>query len=134
VTPLPSLPSTSFVLLVPPLPKVQGKTKRMYSNLRVADFTEGQFVKAALSSLRQGKRLEPDAMFNVFETAAFDFFPRLDKYREILKEAGAPRVYLAGSGPCLFSLFAEAKGAGEVFSRLKKQGLECYLAFSLPGQ
>jgi 4-diphosphocytidyl-2-C-methyl-D-erythritol kinase len=134
VTPLPSLPSTSFVLLVPPLPKVQGKTKRMYSNLRVADFTEGQFVKAALSSLRQGKRLEPDVMFNVFETAAFDFFPRLDKYREILKEAGAPRVYLAGSGPCLFSLFAEAKEAGEVFSRLKKQGLECYLAFSLPGQ
>jgi 4-diphosphocytidyl-2-C-methyl-D-erythritol kinase len=134
VTPLPSLPSTSFVLLVPPLPKVQGKTKRMYSNLRVADFTEGRFVKAALSSLRQGKRLEPDVMFNVFETAAFDFFPRLDKYREILKEAGAPRVYLAGSGPCLFSLFAEAKEAGEVFSRLKKQGLECYLAFSLPGQ
>jgi 4-diphosphocytidyl-2-C-methyl-D-erythritol kinase len=133
VTPLPSLPSTSFVLLVPPLPKVQGKTKRMYSNLRVADFTEGQFVKAALSSLRQGKRLEPDVMFNVFEKVAFGFFAGLDRYREILKESGAPRVYLAGSGPCLLSLFAEAKEAGEVFSRLKKQGLECYLAFSLPG-
>jgi len=133
VTPLPSLPSTSFVLLVPPLPKVQGKTKQMYSNLRVADFTGGQFVKAALSSLRQGKRLDPDVMFNVFETVAFGFFPRLDRYREILKEAGALRVYLAGSGPCLFSLFAEAKEAGEVFSRLKKQGLECYLAFSFSG-
>ena len=134
VTPLPSLPSTSFVLLVPPLPKVEGKTKRMYSNLRVVDFTEGQFVKAALSSLKQGRRFDPDVMFNVFERVAFDFFPRLDKYREVLKEAGAPRVHVAGSGPCLFSLFAEAKEAGEVFSRLKRQGLECYLAFSFTGQ
>lgn len=134
VTPLPPLPSTSFVLLIPPLPAVQGKTKQMYGNLRVADFTGGQFVQAALASLRRGKRLDPDVMFNVFERVAFDFFPRLDKYREILKESGAPRVYVSGSGPCLFSLFAEAKEAGEVFSRLKKQGLECYLAFSLPGQ
>lgn len=134
VTPLPSLPSTSFVLLVPPLPRVQSKTKQMYGNLRVADFTGGQFVQAALSSLRQGKRLDPDVMFNVFERVAFDFFPGLDKYRRALQEAGAPRVYVAGSGPCLFSLFAEAKEAGEVVSRLKKQGLECYLAFSFPGQ
>ena len=134
VTPLPPLPSTSFVLLIPPLPAVQGKTKQMYGNLRVADFTGGQFVQAALASLRRGKRLDPDVMLNVFERVAFDSFPRLGKYREVFKEAGAPRVYLAGSGPCLFSLFAEAKEAGEVFSRLKKQGLECYLAFSLPGR
>jgi 4-diphosphocytidyl-2C-methyl-D-erythritol kinase len=68
-------------------------------------------------------------MFNVFESIAFDFFAGLDKYRRILKEAGAPRAYVAGSGPCLFALFADTKDAGEVFSRLKKQGLECYLAF-----
>jgi 4-diphosphocytidyl-2-C-methyl-D-erythritol kinase len=72
-------------------------------------------------------------MFNVFDRAAFEFFPELDKYRNTLQEAGAPRVYLAGSGPCLFSLLAEAKEAGEVFSGLKKQGLECYLTFSFSG-
>jgi 4-diphosphocytidyl-2-C-methyl-D-erythritol kinase len=129
VTPLPSLPSTSFVLLVPPLSKIPGKTKQMYSNLRVADFTGGESVQRALASLRQGKEIEHRLMFNIFESIAFDFFAGLDKYRRILKEAGAPRVYLAGSGPCLFALFADAKDAGEVFSRLKKQGLECYLAF-----
>jgi 4-diphosphocytidyl-2-C-methyl-D-erythritol kinase len=132
VTPLPSLPSASFVLLVPPSPKVPGKTKQMYSNLRVADFTEGQFVEAALSCLKQGKRVDPDLMFNAFERVAFDFFPELEKYRKILREAGAPRVYLAGSGPCLFAFFSEEKKAGELFSRLKKQRLECYLASSLP--
>jgi 4-diphosphocytidyl-2-C-methyl-D-erythritol kinase len=133
VTPLPSLPSSSFVLLVPPLSKVPGKTKQMYSSLRVADFTGGEFVEAALLSLRQGERPDPDIMFNVFERAAFEMFPGLDKYRKIFEEAGAPRVCLAGSGPCLFAFFSEAKEAAELFSRLTKQRLECYLAFSLPG-
>jgi 4-diphosphocytidyl-2-C-methyl-D-erythritol kinase len=132
VTPLPSLPATSFVLLVPPLPKISGKTKQMYNNLRVADFTGGQFVQQALASLRQGKAIDHSLMFNVFEKVAFDFFPGLDKYRKTLEEAGAPGVYLAGSGPCLFTFFSEAEKAGELFSRLKKHRLECYLAFSFP--
>jgi len=132
VTPLPSLPSTSFVLLVPPLPKISDKTKQMYNNLRVADFTGGQFVQAALSSLKQGKTIDPGLMFNVFERVAFDFFPGLDKYRKTLEEAGAPGVYLAGSGPCLFTFFSEERKAGELFARLKKHGLECYLASSFP--
>jgi 4-diphosphocytidyl-2-C-methyl-D-erythritol kinase len=130
VTPLPSLPSTCFVLLMPPVPKIPGKTKQMYNSLRVADFTGGQFVQQALSSLRQGKAIAPDLMFNVFEKVAFDFFPGLDKYRKTLEEAGAPGVYLAGSGPCLFTLFSGKEEAGELFSRLRKRGLECYLAFS----
>jgi 4-diphosphocytidyl-2-C-methyl-D-erythritol kinase len=132
VTPLPSLPSTSFVLLVPTVARTSGKTKQMYSNLRVADFTERQFVQQALVSLRQGKAIEYDLMFNVFERIAFDFFPKLEEYRKVLKEEGAPRICLAGSGPCLFTFFSEAKEAGELFSRLKKQRLECYLAFSFP--
>jgi 4-diphosphocytidyl-2-C-methyl-D-erythritol kinase len=132
VTPLPSLPSTCFVLLVPPLPKISGKTKRMYNNLEAAYFTEGQFVQQALLSLRQGKVIDPSLMFNVFEKVAFDFFPGLDKYRKTLEEAGAQGVYLAGSGPCLFTFFSGKEKAGELFSRLKKQGLECYLASSFP--
>jgi 4-diphosphocytidyl-2-C-methyl-D-erythritol kinase len=134
VTPLPSPPSTSFVLLVPPLPKISDKTKQMYNNLRVADFTEGQFVQAALSSLTQGKAIDPGLMFNVFEKVAFNFFPGLDKYRKTLEEAGAPEVYLAGSGPCLFTFFSGKKKAGELFSQLRKQGLKCYLASSFPPQ
>jgi 4-diphosphocytidyl-2-C-methyl-D-erythritol kinase len=132
VTPLPSLPATSFVLLVPPVPKVSGKTKQMYNNLRVADFTGGQFVQAALASLRQGKAIDRSLMYNVFEEVAFDFFAGLGKYSRTLEEAGAPGVYLAGSGPCLFTFCSGKEEAGELFSRLKKQKLECYLAFSFP--
>jgi 4-diphosphocytidyl-2-C-methyl-D-erythritol kinase len=120
------------VLLVPPLPKISDKTKQMYNNLDAAYFTEGQFVRAALSSLRQGKAIDPGLMFNVFEKVAFDFFPGLDKYRKTLEETGAPGVYLAGSGPSLFTFFPGEEKAGELFSRLEKHGLECYLASSLP--
>ncbi len=132
VTPLPSLPATCFVLMVPPLPKISDKTRQMYNNLRAADFTGGQFVQRALSSLRQGKAIDRSLIFNVFEMVAFNFFPGLDKYRKTLKESGAPGVYLAGSGPCLFTFFSEERKAGELFARLKKHGVECYLASSFP--
>jgi len=133
VTPLPSLPSTCFVLLVPPLPKIQGKTKQLYNNLRVADFTGGQFVQRALSSLRQGKAIDHCLMFNVFEMVAFNFFHGLDKYRKTLKESGAPGVYVSGSGPCLFTFFSEERQAKVISLNLKGQGLECYLTSPFPG-
>lgn len=131
-TPLPSLPSTHFVLLVPPLSRIPGKTKQMYDKLNTTHFTEGQFVQAALSSLRQGRIIDPARMFNVFEQVAFGFLPQLHKYRQTFEEAGAPGVHLAGSGPCLFAFFPVKEKADEVFSRLKRQGLECYLASSFP--
>jgi 4-diphosphocytidyl-2-C-methyl-D-erythritol kinase len=130
ITPLPSLPSTCFVLLVPPLPKILNKTKQMYSNLDATYFTKGQFVKQALSYLRQGRAIAPDLMFNVFKKIAFDVFAGLDKYGKTLEEAGAPGVYLAGSGPCLFTLSPDERKAREIFLQLKQQGLECYLASS----
>jgi 4-diphosphocytidyl-2-C-methyl-D-erythritol kinase len=132
VTPLPSLPPTWFVLLVPPLPRIPAKTKQMYSNLRAAHYTEGQFVRAALSSLREGKAFDRSLMFNVFEKVAFDFFSGLDKYRKTLEEAGAPGVYLAGSGPGLFTFFSDEEKARGLFLRLKERRLECCLASSLP--
>jgi 4-diphosphocytidyl-2-C-methyl-D-erythritol kinase len=132
VTPLPSPPPTYFVLLVPPLPGISDKTKQMYENLHAAHFTEGKFVQQVLSSLRQRKAIASGLMFNVFEKVAFDFFAGLDRYRDTLEEARAPGVYLAGSGPCLFTFFSGKEEASELFSRLKKQGLECYLASLFP--
>jgi len=132
VRPQPLLPSTSFVLLVPPLRRAPDKTKQMYGSLRVADYTAGEFVEAALLSLRRGERPDPDVMFNVFEKVASGFFPGLEKYRRVLEEAGARRTHLAGSGPCLFAFFSRKEEAAELFSRLKNQRLECYLAYSLP--
>lgn len=128
VTPLPPLPATWFVLLVPHLPRMPGKTKQMYAGLSAGSFTEGRFVQQALTVLRQGKMIEPGLMFNVFQKAAFDFLPELINYRNALEEAGAPGVCLAGSGPCLFTSFSGVEEAGRLVSCLRGRGLECYLA------
>ena len=133
VTPLPSLTSTCFVLLVPPLPKISDKTKQMYGKLNAAHYTEGRFIQQALSYLKQGKAIDHSLMFNVFEMVAFDFFPGLDKYRKTLEEAGAPGVYLAGSGPCLFTFFSEERQAKVISLNLRGQGLECYVTSPFPG-
>jgi len=133
VTPLPCLPATYFVLLVPPLPKISGKTRQMYDRLDSTYYTDGRFVQAALSSLRQRKAIDPGLIFNAFEKAAFDFFPGLDKYRRILEEAGAPGIYLAGSGPCLFTCFSEEKQAKVISLNLRDKGLECYVTSPFPG-
>ena len=133
VTPLPSLPSTCFVLLVPPLPKISGKTKQMYGKLNAAHYTEGRFIQQALSYLKQGRMIGHSCMFNVFEEIAFAVVPGLDKYRKTLEEAGAPGVYLAGSGPCLFTFFSEERQAKVISLNLRGQGLECYLTSPFPG-
>jgi 4-diphosphocytidyl-2-C-methyl-D-erythritol kinase len=133
VAPLPSLPSIYFVLLVPPLPKISGKTKQMYGKLNAAHYTEGRFIQQALSYLKQGRMIGHSCMFNVFEEIAFAVVPGLDKYRKTLEEAGAPGVYLAGSGPCLFTFFSEERQAKVISLNLRGQGLECYVTSPFPG-
>jgi len=132
VTPLWPLYPTHFVLLVPPLGKVPGKTGKLYGKLNAGHFTQGQFVRAALLSLKRNRTIPPDLMFNVFEKVAFDFFAKLDEYRKRFEKAGASKVHLAGSGPCLFTPIREELKAKELYSRLKNDGLECYLSASLP--
>jgi len=127
VTPLPSLALTYFILLVPPLPKIPDKTKEMYNKLNSRHFTKGQFIQTALSSLMRGKTIDSSLMFNVFEKVAFDFLPELDAYRKVFEEAGASSIHMAGSGPCLFTSLSEREEANKLYSRLRNQGLECYL-------
>ena len=130
ITSLPPPPQVWFVLLVPPLPKMPDKTKQLYNKLDVSHFTEGQLVRAALPSLMQGKMIDSSLMFNAFGKVAFDVFPELNEYKRKFKEAGASSVYLAGSGPCLFTFVPEEEKANELCFHLRRQRLECYVASS----
>ncbi|MFU8796478.1 MAG: 4-(cytidine 5'-diphospho)-2-C-methyl-D-erythritol kinase [Dehalococcoidia bacterium] len=133
VTPLPPWPPTCFVLLVPSLTRMEGKTGQMYARLTGTHFTDGRRVQECVAALRQGKAVDRTVMVNVFESVAYDLMPELDAYRKALLEAGAPAVHLAGSGPCLFASLSAREKAVELLSHLKKQGFECYLAASCSG-
>lgn len=132
VRPLPPLPSTNLVLLVPPLPKVPDKTRQLYRRLDASHYTKGEFVGAAVAVWCDGGRFDPSLMFNVFQRVVFDAFPELEGYKRIFEQAGASSVYLAGSGPALFSLVSDEVEARELCSLLEERGLECYVVSSSP--
>jgi len=154
VTPLPSLPHRWVVLLMPPVPRMPGKTKRLYASLKPKHYTRGE-VTDRLVALLTGRSLEGRSpfktntspsplkergiegerlvsnVFNVFDDVALDSFSGLGEYREQFLKAGASSVHLAGSGPGLFTLVVDKAQAEGLYRRLQQQGLESYLTDTL---
>jgi 4-diphosphocytidyl-2-C-methyl-D-erythritol kinase len=130
VTPLPSLPQSWVVLLIPPLPPIEGKTKKLYSRLKPSHYSDGRITDSMVLGLTKGA-INPSMLFNTFENVAYNFFPKLKVYREHFLKLGAENVHLAGSGPTLFSLLDDGIQAEDLYKRCKDQGLTCYLAATL---
>ncbi len=131
VTPLPSFPRRWVVLVVPDVPRLPGKTGRMYARLQASHFTDGLITQRLADELRQGK--EPSALFNTFENVAFSRFSELRVYRDHILKLGAENLHLAGSGPSLFTLLADRTGAEDLYTRCKNQSMETYLVETLSG-
>ncbi len=132
VIPLPPLPHSWVVLLMPPLPPVQEKTRQLYARLKPGHYTDGQITQRLVGVLNEGGRLKPSMLFNTFENVAFDFFAELGVYREHYLKLGAAHVHLAGSGPALFTIMEDKARAEDLYQRCRQQGLESYLADTLP--
>ncbi len=103
ITPLPNLPPTRLVIVVPPW-SLPSKTARMYASLSEGDFNDGSRTRRLLEALGEGQGPEPELLYNAFEAAADKAWPDLARYRQAFLAAGARRVHLAGSGPALFTL------------------------------
>lgn len=131
VTPLSPPRRAWAVVLRPPL-SLERKTARMYAALSSDDFTRGQATSQLAQALEQGRTLEPSLFFNCFENIASRLFPDLESYKKQFLKAGAPWAHLAGSGPSLFTLFTDERPARAAWERLRKQGMEAYLAQTLP--
>ena len=135
VTPLPPLPQMWFVLVVPDIPILPEKTKRLYERLTVNHYTHGQITRQMAARLREGGEMTKNLLLNVFEKVAFTASPELSDYRESILKTGASQVHLAGSGPTLFTLHKDKTQAEKVYRRLNEQKIECYLADTFtPGQ
>jgi 4-diphosphocytidyl-2-C-methyl-D-erythritol kinase len=130
VVPLPSLPQSWVVLVIPPMRKIEGKTKRLYSRLKPNHYSRGEITDSMVAGLTKGA-VNPSMLFNTFENVAYDFFPKLKLYKEHFLKLGAPHVHLAGSGPTLFSLLEDKSQAEDLYMRCKNQRMECYLAATL---
>ena len=125
VFPLPELPETWLVLLVPAAPVA---TAEAYRNLAAA---RGQTLTPErkgfiLSSFSAGFRVSENTVSaadadwaNDFEQTVFDGLPALKSLKQRLLAAGAAKALLSGSGSALFGVFGgrkEAEQARELFN------------------
>lgn len=131
VTPLPPLPRVWVVLLVPPVPRLPGKTARLYASLSASHYTLGEATEGLAEGLRRGVvgELRPSSLFNAFDATIEA--QGLSEYRQKFLEVGAPEVHLAGSGPTLYTMVAAKALAEKIHQRLLRAGLESYLAETL---
>ena len=131
VTPLPPFPHMWVVLMLPPVPRLPGKTERLYTSLKPSHYTDGQITDRFAVLLMEGREIALSMLFNVLENVAVDSFTGLSEYWEQFKEAGAQEVRLAGSGPALFTLVKDKAQAEKIYHNLQQQGLESYLTETL---
>jgi 4-diphosphocytidyl-2-C-methyl-D-erythritol kinase len=134
ITPLPPLPQHWVVLMIPDVPRLPEKTKRLYARLKTNHYTDGQITENFLKALREGGKIKPSLLFNTFENVAYEQFPGLKVYKEHFIKLGAQDVHLAGSGPALFTMLKDKTQAERIYESLQKQRVECYLATTLLGE
>jgi 4-diphosphocytidyl-2-C-methyl-D-erythritol kinase len=131
ITALPDAPRQELLIAVPPL-TLADKTRRMYSLLTPADYTDGSAAGRLAGALRQGRVLGDEHLFNVFDGPALRTFPELERLRRALLEAGARSVHLAGSGPALFALTGGAAQRERLASAAAEAGAKAFVAATAP--
>jgi len=131
VTPLPSFPHMWVVLVVPHVPRLMGKTERLYASLKANHYTDGQITERLVDKLKADREFVPSLLFNTFENVAFARFSEIGVYRGHIVKIGAAHVHLAGSGPALFTLVKDKTQAEELHIRFQQQALECFLTDTL---
>jgi 4-diphosphocytidyl-2-C-methyl-D-erythritol kinase len=131
VTPLPPPSERWLVLMLPPLPRVSGKTGHLYSLITDEHYTRGQATRRLVSQLTRAGGVEPEMLFNVFDGVAPDYFRDLGSYWERFLKSSAREIHLAGSGPALFTLTRDKARAEAIHRNLKQQKLESYLTHTL---
>jgi len=133
VAPLPPLPHMWVVLVIPPVPRKQGKTERLYASLKASHYTDGQITERLVEELREGREFTSSLLFNTFENIAFAGSSKLHVYKSHITKIGATNVHLAGSGPTLFTLVKDKTEAEDLYVRCRQQNLETYLTETLAG-
>ncbi|MFO8101610.1 MAG: 4-(cytidine 5'-diphospho)-2-C-methyl-D-erythritol kinase [Dehalococcoidia bacterium] len=131
ITPIPSPAKFWLLVMVPPLPAAVGKTARMYEMLTPSHFTTGNLTNKFVIALLNEPHLRGDMLYNTFEQVAFDFFPNLEKFRQMFFEAVGRKVHLAGAGPALFTLLTDEEQGKILFTDWGNEGMKSYLTYSL---
>ena len=127
VTPLPPLPQSWVVLLIPSVPIPEQKTKAMYTALRPSHYSKGEHTKRAVSAIKRGAAGDGIVAYNTFDSVAFEIYEGVEWYWKQFIAAGAVEVHLAGSGSTLCTMLPDQGRAEKLSRSLLDLGLETYI-------
>ena len=135
VSPLPPLPPLNLTLVFPDL-AISDKTRRMYSRLTPANYSDGG-VTRQLVQLLMGGQFVPESIrgcvYNVFQDIAEWEFPGLAEMRRTVLERGGPELYLCGAGPAMFAIPSGETDHRTVAEALQPMGAGVYLVTTVGG-
>ena len=129
VFPLPAAPAFNLTLVFPDL-AVADKTRRMYSLLTPANYSDGGITRRLVLLLSGGGFVSEsirDCIFNVFQDVAEWEFPVLAQMRRAVMEQGGPELHLCGAGPAMFAVPSSESDHRAVAEALQPMGAGVYL-------
>ena len=106
IHPMPPIPLFNLILIFPDI-EVKDKTRRMYSRLTPANYSDGGTSRLLVQMLMAGQFVSESIrsyIYNVFQDIAEWEFPLLGQMRRAVSERGGPELYLCGAGPAMFAV------------------------------
>ena len=129
VSTMPPLPRFNLTLVFPDL-VISDKTRRMYSRLTPAHYSDGGITRRLILLLSGGGFVVEsirDCLFNVFQDVAEWEFPEVAQMRRAVMEQGGPELHLCGAGPAMFAIPSSESEHRAVADALQPKGAGVYL-------
>ena len=129
VSPMPPISPFNLTLVFPDL-SISDKTRRMYSRLTPANYSDGGVTRLLVQLLMSGQFVAESirgCVYNVFQDIAEWEFPELAQMRRAVFDGGGPALYLCGAGPAMFAVPASETEHRAVAQALQPMGAGVYL-------
>ncbi|MBR3007702.1 MAG: 4-(cytidine 5'-diphospho)-2-C-methyl-D-erythritol kinase, partial [Stomatobaculum sp.] len=122
LTPLPSLPDCSIVLVKPPF---DCSTAEIYGTLHAdsLDPSDHPEMDRVVRAIRNGSvREAAEYMGNILELPALRLHPEIGMIKQALRRAGAAGASMSGSGSAVFGIFEDRGEAERACRALRENG------------